>query len=101
MARLIVDEKDFGQHFFLVRLRRQDDHSLLPGVETGHVGPKHGFHLKDNGYASFNRVRIPRMNMLMRYSSLDRDGHYSQRGNPKILYITMLEGRLWLFGTAT
>ena len=71
MAKLIVKGKNHGQHFFLVPFRSQEDHSLLPGVETGDLGPKHGWPMKDNGYAVFTHFRIPRTNMLMRFQELD------------------------------
>ena len=32
MAQLIVGEKNYGQHMFVVPIRRQSDHSILPGV---------------------------------------------------------------------
>ena len=96
MAKLIVDGKNYGQHFFLVPLRSPEDHSLLPGVETGDIGPKHGFIMKDNGYAIFTNVRIPRTNMLMRFQELDSEGNYRKKGNPKIIYIQIFTGRIIL-----
>ena len=36
----------------------------MPGVRTGDIGPKFGYHSKDNGWACFEHVRIPRENML-------------------------------------
>jgi len=32
----------------------------MPGVKTGDIGPKLGFRGKDNGWGTFNNVRIPR-----------------------------------------
>ena len=32
----------------------------MPGVKCGDMGPKLGFHNKDNGWLSFDQVRIPR-----------------------------------------
>jgi len=37
----------------------------LPGVKTGSVGHKIGYFSKDNGWATFENIRIPRSNMLM------------------------------------
>ncbi len=101
MAKLLVDGKNLGQHFFMVRLRRQTDHSLLPGIDTGDIGPKHGYTMKDNGYATFNQVRIPRFNMLMGYQELDRKGLYRKKGNPKILYIQVLLGRVVVISSSS
>ena len=61
MARLIDGQgKDRGVHNFLVPLRSMKDHSLLPGVKTGDIGPKIGYNNMDNGYAQFENVVIPR-----------------------------------------
>lgn len=48
----------------------------------------------DNGYAIFNHVRIPRTNLLMRYSTVDRDGNYTSVPlRQKLIYGGMLNGR--------
>lgn len=61
IARLIDGEgKDRGVHNFLVPLRSMKDHSLLPGVKTGDIGPKIGYNVMDNGFAQFKNVKIPR-----------------------------------------
>ena len=54
------------------------DHALLPGVETGDIGPKIGYNNMDNGYARFDNVRIPRRNMAMRFATVDEDGNYAR-----------------------
>jgi len=36
----------------------------------GDIGPKFGFDSIDNGFLRFNRVRIPRENMLMKYAQV-------------------------------
>jgi len=66
-----------GIHNFLVPLRSMTDHALLPGVETGDIGPKIGYNNMDNGYARFDNVRIPRRNMAMRFATVDEDGKYA------------------------
>ena len=67
-----------GIHNFLVPLRSMVDHALLPGVETGDIGPKIGYNNMDNGYARFDNVRIPRRNMAMRFATVDEDGNYAR-----------------------
>jgi acyl-CoA oxidase len=58
IARLIDGSgKDRGIHNFIVPLRNTSDHTLLPGVETGDIGPKIGYNNMDNGYAKFENVR--------------------------------------------
>lgn len=40
------------------------------GIEIGDIGPKFGFEEMDNGYLKLDNVRIPRENMLMKYSKV-------------------------------
>jgi acyl-CoA oxidase len=98
MARLIDgDGIDRGVHNFLVPLRSWGDHSLLPGVTTGDIGPKIGYNNMDNGYATFNQVHIPRRNMAMRFAKVGEDGRYQKttvsEAASKIAYITMMQVR--------
>ena len=62
----------------------------IPGVEAGDIGPKQGFTTKDNGYALFRNLVIPRRNMLMKYHVVSKEGKYSLQGDEKISYATML-----------
>ena len=64
-ARLIIDDNDYGVQPFMVQMRDVDTWKVRPGIECGDLGPKIGYHSKDNGWASFNQVRIPRTDMLM------------------------------------
>ena len=66
-AQLIIDNKSYGIHCFVVPIRDPKTFKTLPGVEAGDIGPKQGFTTKDNGYAIFNNTVIPRKNMLMKY----------------------------------
>lgn len=40
----------------------------LPNIDVGDIGPKIGFYSKDNGYMLLNKVRIPRKNMLSKFT---------------------------------
>ena len=88
-ARLVVGEEDLGIHNFLVQLRDVDTHVPLPGIEVGDIGPKWGTNRNDNGYLRLTHVRIPRFNMLAKFSSLDAGGNYSRPGPAKGSYGTM------------
>jgi len=104
IARLIDGEgKDRGVHNFLVPLRSMKDHTLLPGVVTGDLGPKIGYNNMDNGYARFEHVVIPRRNMAMRFASVDENGKYSKKSvsdaTSKVAYITMMQVRAYIVGT--
>ena len=62
---------------FLVPIRDNITHKPVSGVEVGDIGPKIGFSTKDNGFARFNNMRIPRKNMLMRYSKVSKNGEFT------------------------
>jgi acyl-CoA oxidase len=98
IARLIDGEGvDRGIHNFLVPLRSMDDHTLLPGIMTGDIGPKIGYNNMDNGMAMFKNVKIPRRNMAMRFAEVDENGKYRKKhvsdAASKISYITMMQVR--------
>ena len=81
MAQLIIKGKKYGPHAFIVPIRDMKTHKLLPGIEAGDIGPKFGYQAKDNGYLKMTNVRIPRDNMLSRYTKVHKDGEYERRGN--------------------
>lgn len=94
-ARLITKGEDKGVHAFLVPIRCQRTHLPLPGVSVGDIGPKFGnggYNTMDNGFLAFDRVRIPRTNMLMRFASVSRDGTYSRASSSsrQLLYGAMV-----------
>ena len=70
-----------------------ENHNSLPGIKVGDIGPKLGYNTTDNGFLMFDQVRIPRTNMLARFSYIDKEGTFEIRGNPKALYLTMVEIR--------
>ncbi|KAI8056249.1 acyl-CoA dehydrogenase/oxidase C-terminal [Syncephalis plumigaleata] len=69
---------------------------LLPGVETGDIGPNYGYNAIDIGYLSLKGVRIPRMNMLMRHIELTRDGRLKRHkmSDQRHTYSTLLDSRI-------
>lgn len=79
---------------FIVQLRSLEDHSVLPGLEIGDIGPKYGYEFNDNGFARFEHVRIPRTDMLMRFTKLSRDGVLTRAKNDKITYVSMVNVRV-------
>jgi len=98
IARLFDgDGVDHGVHNFLVQTRSLQDHSLMPGVTCGDIGPKIGYNNMDNGFAKFEHVVIPRRNMAMRFATVDDNGKYEKKAvsdaASKISYITMMQVR--------
>ncbi|KAG0072522.1 palmitoyl-CoA oxidase [Linnemannia elongata] len=91
-AKLIIAGKDYGAHVFVVPIRSLDNHKPFPGIQVGDIGPKAygGFNKMENGFARFNKYRIPRENMLMRFSKVSRDGVYTKPPHAKLSYGSMV-----------
>ena len=82
--------KVFRQHYFIVIDWRQDESTI------------HGS--KSNGWASFDQVRIPRMNMMMGMCEVSREGEFELKGDPRVLYSVMMAIRMqiiWVSGIIT
>lgn len=99
LARLVIEEddgekNDYGPAPFIVQIRDRDTHKHLQGIKSGDMGPKMGYHSKDNGWLTLHNVRIPRDQLLQRFISVDREGSFSIEGNLKILYSIMLKTRM-------
>lgn len=63
-ARLVINGKDYGVHPFIAQTRSYEDHEPMPGCKMGDIGPKFGYHNKDNSWMTMDHIRIPRENML-------------------------------------
>lgn len=100
-ARLKVNGNDYGVHSFLVPVRDPETFKHIPGVESGDMGPKYGYTSKDNGWATFNQVRIPRTNMLMGLATLSKEGEIKMIGDPRVLYTIMMTIRLKIITAAS
>jgi acyl-CoA oxidase len=101
-AQLIVAGENHGVHALLVPLRNEDG-NLLPGVEIEDIGHKVGLNGVDNGRIHFDRVRVPRTNLLDRYGSVSSEGEYSSPiDNPTKRFFTMIgtlvQGRVSVAG---
>jgi len=75
-ARMIIDGEDQGLHVVMVPIRDQDLNTM-PGVTVHDMGRKIGLNGIDNAKISFDNVRVPRENLLNRYSDVDKDGNYT------------------------
>ncbi|XP_053493213.1 peroxisomal acyl-coenzyme A oxidase 1 isoform X3 [Ictalurus furcatus] len=90
LAQLYTQGKCYGLHAFIVPIRCMKTHQPLPGVVVGDIGPKFGFDEVDNGYLKLDNIRIPRENMLMKYSKVQPDGTYLKPPSDKLTYGTMV-----------
>jgi acyl-CoA oxidase len=78
-------------------MRSLDNNLPLKGVEVGELGVKMGYNGLDNGYATFDHVRIHRMNLLMKHATVTRDGLYAaNQHRDQLVYGRMLGGRIHL-----
>jgi acyl-CoA oxidase len=77
-AQLEVAGEQHGVHAFLVPIRDEQGRAL-PGVLIEDCGAKAGLNGVDNGRLAFQRVRIPRENLLNRFAQVSADGTYSSQ----------------------
>jgi acyl-CoA oxidase len=79
MAQLVTaDGGRHGVHGFIVPLRSPVDHTPLPGVSVGDIGPKMGYHDNDNGFLFLSHVRIPGAHMLARHARVTPAGAFER-----------------------
>lgn len=74
-AQLEVGQMRPGVFGFLVPIR-DGCGALCRGVRVGDTGQKAGLLGIDNGWLEFDRVRIPRANLLDRFGTVTREGNY-------------------------
>lgn len=60
------------------------------------MGAKMGYNAKNNGWCTFDNVRIPRDQMLMRFAKVDRNGRFSIQGDYRMMYMAMSSIRNYL-----
>lgn len=66
----------------------------MPGITGGDIGPKFGYNSKNNGWLRFDKVRIPRDYMLMKFVTVDKEGNFEIIGDLRILYGVMMMVRV-------
>ncbi len=75
-AQLILDGENHGVSAFLVPIRDKEGNPLK-GVYLEDCGHKMGLNGVDNGRIKFEKVRIPRENLLDRFAKVSEQGEYS------------------------
>lgn len=74
-GQTIVKGKNEGVNAFLVPIRDKDM-KPLSGMTINDMGVKFGLNGVDNAALKFNKVRIPRENMMNRYADVDAEGNF-------------------------
>ncbi len=104
-AQLVTRGVRHGVHAFLVPIRGADG-TPLPGVTIGDDGHKAGLLGVDNGWLSFDHVRVPRDMLLDRYGRVAPDGTYSSPIDDDVrrfftMLGTLVRGRVTVGGAAS
>jgi len=103
-AQLVTRGVNHGVHAFYVPIRDASG-AFLPGIGGEDDGLKGGLNGIDNGRLHFDRVRIPRDDLLDRYGSVAEGGEYSSPiASPGRRFFTMIgtlvQGRVSLDGSS-
>ena len=75
-AQLVTNGESHGVHAFIVPLR-DDKGKTLTGIRIEDNGRKLGLNGVDNGRIWFDKVLVPRDNLLDKFGSVDAEGNYS------------------------
>ncbi|KAL9589165.1 MAG: hypothetical protein Q9203_002041 [Teloschistes exilis] len=90
MAQLVIDGKYYGPHPFFVQIRDMKTHEPLENIHVGDIGPKFGYNTMDNGFLLLNNVKVPHVNMLAKYSSVDpKTNQYVKPASASLVYGTL------------
>ncbi len=97
-GQTIVKGKNEGVNAFVVKIR-DDKMNNMPGVKIWDMGVKMGLNGVDNGALFFEKVRIPRENMMNKYCDVDAQGNFiseTQNVPSRFFKVTerLLSGRL-------
>jgi acyl-CoA oxidase len=74
-GQTLVKGKNEGVNAFLVPIRDKDM-KPVPGMTINDMGVKFGLNGVDNAALKFNSVRIPRENMMNKFSDVDEAGNF-------------------------
>ncbi|QDX96443.1 acyl-CoA dehydrogenase [Pectobacterium carotovorum subsp. carotovorum] len=99
LARLIVNNRDEGIHWFRVPLRDEENGSLLPGIRAISCDPKGGVEGYQISGIRFDQVSLPPDAMMQRHAEITQQGtFYSQFSKSQrfaSLFETFLQERIF------
>jgi len=98
-AQLQVDGEWHGVHAILCTIRDGVAGPTLPGVTINDMGHRMGLNGVDNALLSFDNVKVPRTNLLNKYSDISPEGVFSSsiksiRGRFLSVADQLLSGRI-------
>jgi len=98
-AQLQVDGEWHGVHAILCQIRDGVAGQTMPGVTINDMGHRMGLNGVDNALLSFDNVKVPRTNLLNKYSDISEDGKFSSaiksiRGRFLSVADQLLSGRI-------
>jgi len=98
-AQLYVDGVNNGVHAILVPIRDGVAGPMMPGVTVNDMGHRMGLNGVDNALLSFENVKVPRTNLLNKFSDIDESGKFSSgiksiRGRFLSVADQLLSGRI-------
>lgn len=107
-AQLYTKGECHGVHAFYVPIREDDGEGgtrPCKGVSFEDDGFKGGLNGIDNGRIAFDRVRVPRTNLLNKYGHVSPDGTYSSPISSKgrrffTMISTLVQGRVSISGSS-
>lgn len=87
---------DNGVLPLIVPLRDPSTMRPLPGITLGTSGPTIGHYANEHGRCRFDRVRVPRDHLPMRWSQVTPDGKFvrAEQKAAKVSYISMTQTRV-------
>jgi len=100
IARLISNGQDHGVQPFFIQIRDLETLKLLPGIETGDIGPKLGYNSKDNGFMRLTNYRAPSFCLLSKYTKISPDGTVTKTGNDRLKFTGMMRARTLILQTS-
>lgn len=91
MAQLMINGKSYGPHPFVVQIRDMRTHEPLESIHVGDIGPKFGYNTMDNGFLLLDHVKVPHVNMLAKFSSVDpKTNKYVKPASASLIYGTLV-----------
>lgn len=77
LAKLIIDDKNMGHHWFRVQLRKNKNDILEDGIKIIECDPKGGIHSNQVAGIRFNNVILPIESLMKKYSYIENGTYKS------------------------